>query len=294
MRPWRAAGRGCSPAPSCPRGWAGGLGVLVPGRGRQRDQPSPATRSASGPSPVTVWLPGPRERGVLMCQVLRTGACWEASSAPRCCHGQLCHKCWPGETASRRKKEVKRGGKQKSKGTWCADPPMNPCFWVLCDTSLRSRWAKAWKNSPSHGCTILLGAGGRAVGWGMCHGKGRAAGVMLWEGVLWSGPPPGAQVLQHNQRPGWLCPGWAGSPKGRGAPWGPLSHPTPHLPLPPRKRTLFPVEVPRRRSLFRWETSPSPPSALQKKKNPKPREERNNKQIPSLSWLGICSQSFHY
>lgn len=124
-----------------------------------------------------------------------------------------------------------------------------------------------------------------AAGWGTCHGKGHAAGVMLWEGVRWSGPSLGAQVLQHNQRPGWLCPGWAGSTEGLGAPWGPLSHPTPRLPLPPPKRTLFPVEVPRCRSLFRWETSPSPPSTLQKKK-PKAREERNKQTnpFPLLAW----------
>lgn len=77
-------------------------------------------------------------------------------------------------------------------------------------------------------------------------------------------------------------------------PWGcplipPCGDPSPipsRLPLLPCRCTLFPIEVPRHCcSLFRWETSPSPPSALQKNPNQKP-EERNKQTnpFPLLAW----------
>lgn len=143
-----------------------------------------------------------------------------------------------------------------------------------------------------------------------CHGLGD----MPWDGdVPWEGTCCGGDVLgggwvselslATRVQPCWLCPGWARSTTEVGAPcrggWSLVLPMRPHLPPHPISLfgftggSSFPTEVPRHcHSLFRWEMSPSPLSTLQKKKH----QERSeiNKQIPSLSWLGICSQPFHY
>lgn len=133
---------------------------------------------------------------------------------------------------------------------------------------------------------------------GTCHEKGHVTRRgMLWGDAMGGGlgvrPSLGAQV-QHNQQPHWLCPEWAGSTVGPGhvaVGAVPLSHPRgTHVPIPlPLCRcTHFPIEVPWHCcSLSRWETSPGPPSALQK--NPqktKTREERNKQTnpFPLLAW----------
>ena len=286
--------------PAVPEARLWGWRCLSHAGGRQQDPAQPGCFGplsryglATGPPGARgVNVSGPVRRGVLGAFPPHRGA-----AAAGCATNTGQAKQQAGE------KRGKKRGERKIQRDVVHRSPASPCFWVLCDTSLWCRWAKAWTTPPAHGCTILPWAGGHTVGCGTCHGKGHAAGVMLWEGVRGSGPSLGAQV-QHNQQPHWLYPGRAGSTVGAGAPCcggcplvpphGDPSPIPPPLPLLPRRCTLFPVEAPRRRcSLFRWETSPSPPSTLQKK--PQMQERREiNKQIPSLSWLGICSQSFHY
>jgi len=128
---------------------------------------------------------------------------------------------------------------------------------------------------------------------------------MLWEGTCCGGDATGGgsgtRTLSGCPRPAQPAATLAlprvgrehcgtGSPllwglPPRPTPPGPISHPI-RLPVPLRRCSLFPIEVPRHRhSLSKWETSPSPPSALGGKKKAT-REERNKQTnpFPLLAW----------
>lgn len=157
-------------------------------------------------------------------------------------------------------------------------------------------------------CTILLWAGGCSVGWRTCCGigdmpwEGTCCGVMLREGV-WGQDHPWVPKSSTTSGHTGSALGGQGAPWDRDTllwglfplptPWGPispsLSHSTVHpLPHQGSQALLF---------TFQMGNKLQPSLCTQNKKPTKPQKtERReiNKQLPSLSWFGICSQPLHY